>query len=205
MSNTKIKTLNILKWTAIGSSGLLIALVLFIRFSPYKKLSGHDANGVENSIVIDRSTDMVFDFMCQQGDVKRWMLYIDHIDVLSKQLNKVSEVGTISRFYSNNDETGQTYDAEVLQSEKNKKRVVKLFNFTDFPITFNEVINEQVFKTLPENKCELSLKLYYEKARPDFWDEVKAHVASYRIKKAFRENMENLKKELENGMPENKY
>jgi hypothetical protein len=132
-------------------------------------------------------------------------LYIDHIDMLSKQMDSTNEVGAVSRFYTNSDETGQFYDAQVLQSEKNKKRVVKLFNFTDFPISFNEIINEQVFRSLPENKCELSLSLYYKKTCPDFWDEVKAHVASYRIKKAFRENMNNLKKELENHKPENKY
>lgn len=200
---TKITAINILKWIAIGSSGLLIGLVLFIRFSPYKKLFGREQNGIQNSIVIDRSTNDVYDFMCRQGDVKKWMLYIDHVDMLAKHMKSSNDGSNVNRFYTNSDETGQAYDVQVMQSEKNKKRVVRLFNFTDFPISFNEAINEQVFKTLPENKCELNMTLYYKKACPDFWDEVKAHVASYRIKKAFRENMESLKKELESVRPEN--
>jgi hypothetical protein len=201
---TKINAINILKWIALSCSATLIGLVLFIRFSPYKKLSDREQNGIHDRVMINRPVDIVFDFMCQAGDVKKWMLYIDHVDMLTKKADTKSETGTVTRFYTNSDETGQAYDVKVLQSIKNKKRVLKLYNFTDFPITFNEIINEQVFTILPENKCELNMKLYYKSTRPDLWDEVKAHVASYRVKKAFRENMENLKTELESIVPENK-
>ncbi len=189
----------------MGSSALLIALVLFIRFSPYKKLSDREQNGIQTRIIIDRQVNVVFDFMFESQNTKNGTLYVDHINVITKQTDSASEIGTISRFYCNNDETGQTYDGEVLKSVKNIKRVVKLSNFIDFPIEFNEVINEQLFKPISENKCELRLSLYYKNSLPDFWDEIKAHVASYRIKMAIYENMQKIKNELENPMPYAKF
>jgi uncharacterized membrane protein len=202
---TKLKVITLLKWTAVCCTGLLIGLVLFIRFSPYKKLPGHNKCGIKHAIVINNTAENVYEFLCNQPEEKKWMNYTDHIDLVSKQADSLSEIGNIFRHYSNNDETGQMYDSKVLKIEKNKRRVIRLNHFTDFPMSFNEIITEQQFRTLPENKCELSMTLFYENTKPDFWDEVKAYLASYRIKKAIRENMENLKKEMEKQIPYTKF
>jgi len=173
----------------------VLGLILFIRFSPYKKISGTTKNGVTQEIIINASPKKVFEYMTNSDIKNNWMIYIDHVDVLKSGIG--NETGSLKRYYANDDETGQHYDALVLKSEKNKMRILKIFNYTDFPINLSETINEQLFEALPDNKCALKLSLFYHKKSPDFWDEIKAHVVSYRIKKVLKENLESLKETLE--------
>src|SRR5688572_6045253 len=109
MRKTKLNSKIIIRWTILSSCALFTGLVLFMRFSPYKKLKGFDRKGIYNSMVIDKPVDTVFDFMCRSNESKKWMHYIDHIDVLANEPENSTEVGKISRFYANSDETGQQY------------------------------------------------------------------------------------------------
>lgn len=203
--NKPIRIKKYLRWITISTLPILLGLILFIRFSPYKKANGSTKNAVTQEIIINASPKKVFEFMSAAELKPNWMLYIDHVEVLKANLSEGKETGTIRRYFANDDETGQHYDALVLKSEKNKMRVLKIFNYTDFPVNLSETINEQLFEALPDNKCALKLSLYYNKKSPDFWDELKAHLVSYRIKKVLKENLENLKETLESQTPFTKF
>lgn len=199
---TKINTKAILTWFGFGSLLLILGLVLFIRFSPYKKISGYDRKVIKNSIVINKQNKEVYSYICNENE--KWMEYVHHTNIINKKFGYIDEEGTIIRYFCNSDETGQQFDGVLIKSIKNKTRKLKLYNFVDFPINFEDVISEQAFKVLPENKCELSMTIFYTKKNPDLWDEIKAHVASYRVKKAMLENLKNIKYDLEINAPETK-
>lgn len=194
---TKINLKNFVRWMLISSSLVIIALVLFFRFSPYDNENGNKKKLIKTSIIINKPVDTVYYFMSKNKPCEKGLLYLDHIDVLNNPKKANSEVGTKKRFYTNADETGQQFDGIVINSIKNKKRRLELFNFQNFPMEFNNLIHEQTFSKIGKNKCKLNMKLFYKKNTPEFWDEVKAHIASYRIKKAFKENMLVIKTQLE--------
>lgn len=190
-----------IQWISISSTLVTIGLILFIRFSPYKTNGSDGIKKVSNSIIINKPAQDVFNFMSTKNSENKWMIYVDHIVVLKKNSDSKTETGNVLRYYCNTDETGQQYDAKIIKSVKNKERKLKIYNYVDFPLALNEVVHQQLYRSLPENKCELNMSIYYNKKHPGFFDEMKAHIASYRIKKIIHENMLNLKAELE-GKPE---
>ncbi len=196
MIQFKLTFKNLLQWIAVSSFIILAGLILFIRFSPYQVENGTTQKAIKNEVIINCPVETAFDYMSSDDNMKNKLEYLDHTKTI-KSASKDNSYGKITRFFCNSDEKGQCYDGMVIGSVQNKKRKIKLYNFVEFPLSFDEITNEQNFKKLTNSSCKLTFKLLYQHKNIGVWNEIKAQLSSYRVKNIISKELKNIKFELE--------
>lgn len=67
----------------------------------------------------------------------------------------------------------------------------------DFPVTANGLYTEQVYDSIGPETTRLTFTVFYKNHHPGLWEEFKTYLAAYKIKRIFRENMNNIKSLVE--------
>jgi hypothetical protein len=186
----------ILRISLLALTIFTFACIALVYFSPYKAYAGSYPKMVRNSVVINQPADSVFNFVSNNAYTQAWLSYVDHIKTFSKCSN---QKGVRNSYYFNPDELGQKFDGILLDVNKNRMRKLLFTNFNDFPFEPGNIIQEQFYRPLKGNKCELCFTVHYEKENITMLDEFKACIAAYRVERALRENMENIKAVIEEG------
>lgn len=181
-------------WIGAISLGLFI---LVATTSPYDYDPSYDHSVIQYGIDIDAPSSAVYRYLSNSQSAAEWSVYVHHITTLNADLFKDGAVGSIRRCFTQSDEKGNRWDELIVEDIPNIKRKLQLFNLINFPISAEGLVTEQLYETLPHDRTRLRLTLFYEGGKPGIWDAIKTHLASYKIRSIFKQNMMNIKNNVE--------
>jgi hypothetical protein len=172
--------------------GLILGIAIY--FSPYKKQKSEAKNTVAIVTQIKAPIDSVFAYLGNSSNADDWSSFVDHISVLNPAEVPDGSVGSFRRCFEKADESGMTWDEEIVSVVPSKNRKLTIFNMQHFSIQAEGLATEQRYKKLSNNKTELTFVLYFDQNPVDFLDQIKMHLASYKIASIFEQNLANIKK-----------
>ncbi|MCE3295668.1 MAG: hypothetical protein K0R65_1382 [Crocinitomicaceae bacterium] len=177
---------------------LLLATACAVFFSPYQKHEGMEFSSVREEIIIDAPVDTVFAYIGNSGNAATWSVFVDHITPINSDKFPDGKVGCVRRCYTQADEKGATWDEEILIVEKNKRRRLSIFNLQDFTFKADHLLTEQEYTVLDQKQTKLTFTLFFDQGKETLWDEFKLKLAAWKAADIFRQNLANIKKEIEN-------
>jgi hypothetical protein len=197
MKRVKInnRVLVILSLTIIGV--LLMGFILMVGLSPYKSYNKYSHNLVKVSVNINALPSKVFNYLGNSNNAKDWSVFVSHITTLNPSEKVDGELGSVRRCFTNENETGETWDEEILFIEENRYRKLSCYNFIDFALSSNNLHTEQIYEEQDDGTTELSFTLFYANPEVSLVDELKMHFASYTMASIFKENLANIKSFVE--------
>ncbi|MBS3914891.1 MAG: SRPBCC family protein [Bacteroidetes bacterium] len=174
-------------------AGLLAAYFL----APFGKSGIDDKKSVEYSMQINVSRDSAWKYLSNSNSAREWSVFVHHISTLNATEVPDGKPGSKRRCFCREDETGRRWDEQILSVQQDSFRTISIENMVKFPMTANHLETQQIYKSISENKCEITLRLYYIGNNFSFWDGLKTRAAAYTIQSIFRRNLENMKEILE--------
>lgn len=173
-----------------------IAVVLFVVFSPYSRKEDGVWN-VSHAIVIDAPVERVFGYLGISEHAADWSVFVHHISTINGAEIPDGSVGSIRRCFVNADESGTKWDEEIVEVLPFVKRRLTIFNMQHFPMTAVHLVTEQRYRKISENQCELTFTVFYDHENPGMLPHLKLYFAAYRIQSIFKQNMGNIKRNIE--------
>ena len=179
-------------------STVLLFLFAFsiIILSPYKWDSSFGYKLIKESILINNSSQAVYNYLGNSRNANIWSVYVDHISPINKNEIADGRLGSIRRCFINKNEKGGRWDEEILYVEKNKLRRLSCFNFQDLPFNPRILNTEQIYEDKNSN-CLLTFTLFSPINELSLWEKFQIHIGSYRTAYIFRKNLLNIKKDLD--------
>ena len=174
----------------------LAGIVVLIVFSPYEK-NKDGTKRVTCTVFIDAPVEVVFAYLGNSSNAAQWSVFVHHISTLNDSLIPDGAVGSIRRCFVNADEKGRCWDEETVRVVPNNSRRLTIFNMQDFPMTADHLVTEQLYRKSAENQCELTFTVFYDVENPGLASHLKLYFAAYRIESIFKQNMENIKRNVE--------
>ncbi|MGV3632141.1 MAG: SRPBCC family protein [Bacteroidota bacterium] len=176
---------------------LLLAFVCALLFSPYQKHDGMEYSAIQEEIVINAPVDTVFSYIGNSDNAATWSVYVDHITPVNPDKFPDGKAGCVRRCFTRADEKGTTWDEKIQLVEKNKRRRLSIFNMQDFTVAADHLLTEQHYAVLGEKQTKLTFTLFFEQGKGSFWDELKLKLAAWKAADIFRQNLANIKKDIE--------
>ncbi|MBC8047136.1 MAG: SRPBCC family protein [Fimbriimonadaceae bacterium] len=176
---------------------LLLVFILIISLSPFKKYAGETNRIVKHTITIDAPVDSVFNFLGNSDNVALWSVYIDHITPLNSDSIPDGKPGSRRRCFQNANEEGIKWDELITIVEKNKRRQLTIYDTKGFPMMAEPLATEQIYKSMNDNKCELTFTLFFPDEKPSLVEFIKTSLGAYKIKSVYEQNMQNIKTLIE--------
>lgn len=181
-------------WICIVTFGLFLLVAIT---SPYGYDKTYQFRVIQYGIDIEVPTNIVYDYLGNSHLAPEWSVYVSHITTLNSEEYPDGSVGSIRRCFTRADQIGGQWDELIVEDIPNVKRKLHLFNFVNFPISAEGLATEQLYEALPDNRTHLKLTLFYEEGSGRFWDTIKTYLAAYKIKSIFKQNMINIKHNVE--------
>jgi uncharacterized protein YndB with AHSA1/START domain len=173
-----------------------IALVAMVLFSPYSRTEV-GIKKVAHTISIDAPVEVVFDYLGSSSNASKWSVFVHHITTLNDSIVPDGAVGSVRRCFVNADEKGRCWDEETVRVVPNHSRRLTIFNMQDFPLTADHLVTEQLYRKTAEDQCELTFTVFYDVENPGLASHLKLYFAAYRIQRIFKQNMKNIKQNVE--------
>jgi uncharacterized membrane protein len=175
---------------------ILITTALVIVFSPIRNFE--NVNQIRNEVIINAPIDEVFSYLGNSANAKKWSVFVSDIVPLNSHKIKDGEKGSVRRCFVKKEYLEQAYwDEEITKVIENKSRILKIYNFHNFPVHADGLLTEQRYYKLDANRTKLVFSLYYEN-QPGFEDCIKTYYSSFEIHNIFKRNMNNIKANIEN-------
>ena len=184
------------KYLILSSLFLIFIIFSVIIFSPYKWDRSFGYKLIKESILINNSTQTVYNYLGNSNNAKNWSVYVDHISPINEDNVADGYLGSIRRCFKNSDEKNGSWDEEILFIEKNKLRRLSCFNFQNLIYNPGILNTEQIYQD-KDGTCLLTFTLFSPKNELGFWEEFKIHLGSFRTAYIFRKNLKNIKKDIE--------
>jgi uncharacterized protein YndB with AHSA1/START domain len=183
---------------------LLVVLVLTPLIgwlaSPYKQYDTLPYKAIAAEVEINASPEQVFAYLSHSEKARNWSVFVDHITPLNGDQYADGAVGLQRRCFKQADEQGIIWDEVITVVEPAKRRQLSIYNMVGFSMTAEGLLTEQRYTPLEGGKrCKLMLTLFYQEGKPSFWDAVKTHFVSWRVRSIFVANLANIKREIEPG------
>lgn len=151
------------------------------------------------TVTINKPIKEVWDYASDSSKATEWSIYFHHISPLPGVED--GKIGSLRRCYRREDETGATWDEEVIEVEKYKYRQLKTFNLQNFidPALKAAVFRvHQIYESVDENTTNLTFAS--ELIEPFDLDVLKAlEPAAKETERIFKANLENIKAAIEQG------
>lgn len=176
---------------------ILFALAGAVIFSPYKKHEGMEYSSIREEIVVQAPVDTVFAYIGNSENAATWSVFVDHITPINTDKFPDGKVGCIRRCYTRADEKGATWDEEIQIVEKNKRRRLSIFNLQGFTVKADHLLTEQHYAVLDNKRTRLTFTLFFNQGKKTLWDEFKLKLAAWKASGIFRQNLANIKKDIE--------
>jgi len=184
--------------------GIIAICMIFISslifFSPYGKNNNYAYKLVEHSVIINASAKKAFDYLGVSKNASDWSVFVSHISPLNEDKIVDGEPGSIRRCFVQKDEKGMQWDELIIEVQPNIKRQLLIYNFVEFPMTSETAMaTEQLYTVLDENTCKVTFTVFFKDDIPSYFETFKMYVAAYQIKDTFEDNMDNIKRIVENN------
>lgn len=154
---------------------------------------------VKHSVIINAPLSQVWKYASDSTKATDWSIYFHHISPLPGIED--GKVGSVRRCYRRADESGATWDEEVIEVDFEKYRQLKTFNLRNFK---NPVLKDAIFrvhqhyKPIDADKTELTFASEY--IGPTDFKIIKALLpAAKETERIFIANLENIKAAIEQG------
>lgn len=190
LDTQKTKTIHVSSIALIMASS---ALLFLMGCSPFKNYEQYDHRLIKVSEDIDAKPAEVFSYLGNSDNAEDWSTFVDHIIPLNPDEKADGEQGAIRRCFVNQDESGETWDEEILLVEENKYRKLSCYNFQNFIISADNLRTEQLYETMENGNTQLSFTLFFEPEKASLMDKLKMHIAARRISSIFEDNLRNIK------------
>lgn len=148
---------------------------------------------ISESIHISAPLADVFRYLGNSDHAKDWSVYVDHISVLNPDVVSDGLPGSIRRCYVNSDETGIQWDEEILRVLPDSLRTLSVYNLKGFNLTAEGLVTDQTYQQLSDGSTMLSFRLHYGEHAPTLFELIKTHLASSKISRIFKQNLQNIK------------
>lgn len=178
---------------------LIISLLCLIALSPYGENDDYDYKIVKVSVPIDAQPSEVFTYLGNSKNAKNWSVFVDHISPLNPNEKDDGEIGSLRRCFNKEDESGLTWDEEILNVEENKYRLLRCYNLQGFKMSADNIRTEQLYEELEDKSTLLSFTLFFTPGKASFIDELKMYYSAYKVTSIFQENLNNIKYLVENN------
>lgn len=183
-------------WAGLGLS--LLLLLGLIAFSPYGNQPGFGYKALVEDIEINAPPSAVYQYLGKSANASKWSVFVDHIVPLNADEVPDGRPGSFRRCFQKPDETGIVWDEEITVAERAKRRQLTIFNMKNFPVMAEGLATEQLYDSLAGRKTCLRFTLFF-KNNPDLTDEMKTYLAAWEVARIYRQNMQNIKANVEAG------
>ena len=184
-------------WVGLGFS--LLLLLGLIAFSPYGDKPGFGYKAVVENIEINAPPSVVYTYLGKSANASKWSVFVDHIVPLNADKVPDGRPGSFRRCFQKPDETGIVWDEEITVAERAKRRQLTIFNMKNFPVMAQGLATEQRYDSLGSRKTRLRFTLFFKGNNPSLTDELKTYLAAWEVARIYRQNMRNIKANVEAG------
>ena len=154
---------------------------------------------VKHTVTINKPISEVWRYASDSTKATDWSIYFHHISPLPGIED--GKIGSVRRCYRRADESGATWDEEVLVVEKEKYRQLRTYNLQNFnnPVLKDAVFRvHQIYEKIDENTSKLTFASEY--IGPMDLEIIKALLpAAKETEIIFKANLENIKAAIEQG------
>ena len=171
----------------------VLGLMTLIYCSPYGNDEAFPYKLIKQEVEIEAPVEKVFQYLGNSDHAAEWSVFVDHISPLNNDQHPDGEVGSERRCFVQADENGMRWDELTTEVVPNRKRQLTIYNLTNFSMTADHLMTEQLYERLDNGKCKLTFTVFFEAGRASLFEKVKMYVGAYRIKAIFRDNMNNIK------------
>ncbi|MFN0034882.1 MAG: hypothetical protein ACKVUS_07445 [Saprospiraceae bacterium] len=119
-----------------------------------------------------------------------------HITTLNADAVPDGEVGSLRRCFQNADEQGLRWDEEIILNEPAQRRRLTIFNLIGFPMQAEGLATDQIYEPISGGKTRLTFAVFFQ-SPPSFWTTFKTFLGAWKIEDIFRQNMDNIKANIE--------
>jgi hypothetical protein len=186
-----------IKYLSYSTGTILLIVVITILFSPYGRKDRESQKIIKESIIINATSEEVYNYLGNSDNAEDWSVYVDHITSINSETHKDGEIGSVRRCFKSKDETGTCWDEEILITEKNKRRRLSIFNMHEFGVATDILVTEQLYLQKGD-KCEVFLTLFYLPGKANWYDELKLYFSAYKVTDLFKGNLKGIKAMIEN-------
>ncbi|MBC7383196.1 MAG: SRPBCC family protein [Bacteroidia bacterium] len=168
--------------------------IIIISFSPYHSHKELSYRAVKQTIEINAPVEQVFLYMGNSANATKWSVYVDHITPLNMNEYADGTAGCTRRCFTNAAGTGPTWDETIIITDMFKRRRLNIFNMVNFSLSTENLLTEQLYEIINENKCRLTLTLFLDPIKKGWPDQMKMYFTAYQINNIFARNLVNIKK-----------
>lgn len=151
------------------------------------------------TVTINRPIEVVWEYASDSSKATDWSIYFHHISPLAGVED--GKVGSLRRCYRRADESGATWDEEVIEVKPLEYRQLKTFNLQNFknPVLKKAVFRvHQIYEKVDSKKTKLTFASEY--IGPLELDIIQALLpAASETERIFMANLENIKAAIEQG------
>lgn len=176
---------------------LITLFLLGIIFSPFCKNERNGFTMVDVGIEIYVPIDTLYHYLGNSENAKIWSSYVDHIDCLNPEEFNDGDIGSIRRCFQHSDNTGHIWDEKIIDKKQPTMRKLSIYNPQNFDAWVENLETTQTYFAVNDSTTQLHFSLYFKDNNYSMWESVKMSFAAYKIKSIFVENLENIKKDVE--------
>ncbi|MFC1743464.1 hypothetical protein ACFL35_05665 [Candidatus Riflebacteria bacterium] len=155
---------------------------------------------VIETIVIKKSPKIVFDLLGKSSNARYWSVFVHHITDLKVTENRI---GSTRRCFCKKDETGITWDEVLVLEEKEKMRILSIFNQKGFLLNHPRIFTHQIYEDPLDGEVTVLSFTFFLKPENgkvlSFKEKTKLKLAGKRIAAIAAGNLENIKALAEQG------
>jgi hypothetical protein len=174
-----------------------VASWAIIYFSPFGNHEGFNYKLVQHTVEINAPATAVFGFLGNSANASKWSVFVNHISPLNADIIPDGRVGSRRRCFTRADETGTQWDELITEVIPATKRQLTIYNMKGFTMSEHGLATEQLYESPAPDKTRLTFTVFYKDRKPGIIGNLKTYIAAYRIKSIFNENMNNIKKQVE--------
>ena len=179
--------------------GIVVVAILVLLVASAIGASQRDI-AVAESVVIGAPPDKVWDYLSDSSKARDWSVFFHHIDPLPGGPGD-GEIGAVRRCYRWPDGEGFRWDEAVLERDRPRRRLIRVFNCAGWPIAradASEYRLRQTYEEVAPGRTRLTFEttLHGPKTvehRFYFW------LSQWEARRIFRLNLENVAAAIERG------
>ena len=176
---------------SLAALSLLIAAGILFAYAQHRCV-------VAESVVIEAPREDAWTYIGNSGNARQWSVFFSHITPLAGSPPD-GTVGNVRRCFRRPDETGITWDEELVEVLPLERRTIHVFNLRGFRAPGakeTQFITTQTYERLAPRQTRVTFRCWLDRPndaihRVIFW---KSHWETARI---FRVNLENIKAAVE--------
>ena len=189
-----IKIGSIITYTILASLSIVVTAFLL---SPWQYNSRLCTYSIERSIAIAAPPNAVFAYLGHSGNEAHWSTFVSHITPRNPTQHADGTKESRRRCFQHDDESGLTWDEEILEVQPNLLRTLSIYNLQNALLEAKGLRTQQRYLALQGGHTQLGFAVYIQGS---FWQPkqlCQLLIAGYKLAPIFEQNLKNIKGELE--------